>query len=57
VLADEALASGAKGILFASTLASRGTNLVVFTEQLAAHDMLQVYGPAGVLPKNQDSWR
>ena len=57
VLADEALAAGAKGILFASTLAAGGTNLVVFNGQLTAEDMLQVYDPAGALPKNQDSWR
>lgn len=57
VLADEALAAGAKGILFASTLAAGGTNLVVFNGQLTADDMLQVYDPAGALPKNQDSWR
>ena len=57
VLADEALAAGAKGILFASTLAAGGTNLVVFNGQLTADDMLQVYDPTGALPKNQDSWR
>jgi len=57
VLADEALAAGAKGILFASTLAAGGTNLVVFNGQLTADDMLQVYDPAGSLPRNQDSWR
>lgn len=57
VLADEALAAGATGILFASTLAAGGTNLVVFNGQLTADDMLQVYDPAGSLPKNQDSWR
>lgn len=57
VLADEALAAGAKGILFASTLAAGGTNLVVFNGQLTAGDMLQVYDPSGALPENQDSWR
>lgn len=57
VLADEALAVGAKGVLFASTLATGGTNLVVFNEQLKAGDTLQVYDPTGALPRNQDSWR
>jgi RES domain-containing protein len=57
VLADETLAIGAKGILFESRLAAGGTNLVVFSENLAADDTLQVYDPAGALPKNQDSWR
>lgn len=56
VLADEALAAGAKGILFASALAPGGVNLVVFNNALTASDSLQVYDPAGALPKNQDSW-
>ncbi len=57
VLADEALAAGAKGIMFASGLAPRGTNLVIFNDMLSPVDMLQVYDPTGALPKNQDSWR
>ena len=57
VLADEALAAGAKGVLFASKAAPGGLNLVVFNELLTADDTLQVYDPAGALPKNQDSWR
>ncbi len=57
VLADEAIAAGAKGIAFASRLAPDGLNLVVYNDMLATDDMLQVYDPAGDLPKNQDSWR
>jgi RES domain-containing protein len=57
VLADEALAAGAKGVLFASKLGEGGLNLVVYNEMLAADDTLQVYDPTGALPKNQDSWR
>lgn len=57
VLGDDAIAASAKGILFPSRLATGGTNLVVFNEQLTADDTLQVYGPTGALPKNQDSWR
>jgi len=57
VLADEAIAAGAKGILFASRIAAGGTNLVLFNEVLDAGDALTVYDPAGALPKNQDSWR
>ena len=57
VLADEALAAGAKGILFASKLGAGGLNLVVYNDMLAADDTLQVYDPTGALPKNQDSWR
>ncbi len=57
VLGDEAMAAGAKGVSFASTLAPAGTNLVVFNDMLGADDRLEVYDPAGALPKNQDSWR
>ena len=57
MLADETLAIGAKGILFASRLAPGGTNFVIFNDMLSADDTLQVYDPAGALPKNQDSWR
>jgi RES domain-containing protein len=57
VLADEALAAGAKGILFAPGLAPVGANLVIFNDMLSSDDTLQVYEPAGTLPKNRDSWR
>ncbi len=56
MLADEALAAGATGILFASRTAPDGVNLVLYNETLPA-DTLTVYDPAGALPKNQDSWR
>jgi len=55
-LADEALAAGAKGILFASRLAPGGLNLVLYNDALSVDDTLQVHDPAGALPKNQDSW-
>jgi RES domain-containing protein len=57
VLADEAQAAGAKGILFASRLAAGGRNLVVYTDALDAADQVEFFDPAGALPKNQDSWR
>jgi RES domain-containing protein len=57
VLADEALAAGAKGILFGSRIAPGGVNLVLYNEMLGAGDALTVYDPAGALPKNQASWR
>ena len=57
VLADEAIAAAAKGIVFASKLAPSGLNLVVYNDLLAADDTLQVHDPTGALPKNQDSWR
>jgi RES domain-containing protein len=57
VLADEALAAGAKGILFESRIAPGGINLVLYNEMLGPGDGLSVYDPAGALPKNDDSWR
>ena len=56
VLADEAIAAGAKGILFVSKLAPSGLNLVIYNDMLTTDDTLQVYDPTGALPKNQDSW-
>lgn len=56
VLADEAIAAGAKGILFGSRLSPRGVNLVLYTELLESSDILEVYDPARALPKNQESW-
>ena len=55
-LADQAMAEGAKGIAFASTLMPGGFNLVVYTGMLDADDLLQVHDPNGMLPRNQDSW-
>ena len=57
VLADDAIAAGAKGILFASRLVAGGRNLVVYNEMLQAADLLEVCDPGGALPRNQDSWR
>jgi len=57
VLADEAIALGAKALAFGSKLVAGGTNLVVYTDMLGADDVLDVYDPAGALPRNQDSWR
>lgn len=55
-LGDEAIAAGAKGILFRSTQAAGGTNLVLFVDQLGEGDRLDVNDPAGALPRNQVSW-
>lgn len=55
VLADEAIAAGAKGILFPSRL-SAGINLVLYTELLGQADAIEAHDPTGALPKNQDSW-
>ena len=57
VLADEVIAEGAAGLLFRSTVASGGTNLAVFVDSMGGADKLEVYDPAGALPKSQDSWR
>ncbi len=56
VLGDEAIASGAKGILFRSTQAAGGTNLVLFVDQLGEGDRVDVHDPAGALPRDQASW-
>jgi RES domain-containing protein len=56
-LGDEAIAAGAKGILFMSIMNPGGRNLVLFTNRLNADDQIQVFDPDGVLPKNQDSWK
>lgn len=57
VLGDEAIAAGAKGIVFPSATTSGGTNLILFVDALDADDTLTVFDPKGALPKNQDSWR
>jgi RES domain-containing protein len=56
VVGDEAMAAGAKGILFRSRVREGGTNLVIYPEALGAADALTVFDPGGSLPKNQDSW-
>jgi RES domain-containing protein len=57
VLGDEAIAAGAKGILFPSTMAAPGVNLVLYVDRFDADDVIEVFDPSGALPKNQDSWR
>ena len=56
VLGDEAIAAGAKGILFASQARPGGTNLLLYTERLGPGDVVEAYDPAHTLPKNQQSW-
>ncbi len=56
VLADEAIAEGAKGILFPSCFSPEGVNLVLYPDFLKDTDIIEVHDPAGALPKNQDSW-
>ncbi|WP_244103726.1 RES family NAD+ phosphorylase [Burkholderia gladioli] len=56
VLGDEAIAAGAKGVLFRSTQAAGGTNLVLFVDQLGDGDRLDVNDPAGTLPRDHSSW-
>jgi RES domain-containing protein len=57
VLGDEAVAAGAKGILFRSSLTASGVNLALYVDQLDGKDVIEVIDPSGLLPKNQDSWR
>lgn len=56
VIGDEAIAAGAKGVLFPSRLASGGTNLVLFPDGFSKADSLSVFDPTHNLPVNQDSW-
>ena len=55
-LGDEAIRSGAAGLLFPSTHHAGGTNLVVFLANLTDADRLAVHDPDGMLPKDQRSW-
>lgn len=55
-LGDEAISSGARGLLFPSTHLAGGTNLVVFNANLTGGDRLAVHDPDGMLPKDQRSW-
>jgi RES domain-containing protein len=48
--------TGAKGLLFASTLVPGGRNLVIYNHTLEVGDLLEVYDPGKTLPENQDSW-
>ena len=55
-IGDMVIAAGAKGILFPSRLSKNGTNLVLFTQMLAATDRLEVFDPGHALPQSQASW-
>lgn len=57
MLADEALAGRAKGILFGSRIAPGGISLVLLQRDAECHETLTFHHLAGALPKNQDSWR
>lgn len=55
VIGDQALAAGAKGILFNSAITG-DANLVIYTDALTGADVVDVYDPSSALPKNQKSW-
>jgi len=55
-LGDEAIRSGAAGLLFPSTHHAGGSNLVVFSANLTSVDRLAVHDPDDMLPKDQRSW-
>lgn len=57
VVADEAIAQGAQGILFSSVTNPGGTNLVVFVQSLTPSDTVAVFDPGRTLPTDQSSWR
>jgi len=56
VIGDQAIASGAKGILFPSSLIEGGTNLVLYPQTFAVTDLIKVFDPGEALPKNPSSW-
>ncbi|WP_233151250.1 RES family NAD+ phosphorylase [Sphingomonas mollis] len=56
-LGDEAIRSGARGLLFPSTHQAAGTNLVVFSANLTADDLFGVHDPDHMLPRDQRSWQ
>lgn len=56
IIADEAVAAGAKGILFRSHLSAKGVNLVMYVNDLAPTDRLDVHDPQCSLPRDQSSW-
>jgi len=56
LLGDLVIAAKAQAILFPSTKHSGGANIVIFTQTLAATDVLEPFDPRGDLPANQDSW-
>jgi RES domain-containing protein len=56
IIGDEVIATGAKGILFRSRLSPEGVNLVLYVDDLAPADRLEVHDPQGSLPRDQSSW-
>jgi RES domain-containing protein len=54
VIGDQALDTGAKGVLFSSAITG-GANLVIYTDALTGADAINVYDPNNDLPKNQSS--
>ena len=55
-LGDEAISSGARGLLFPSIHHAGGTNLVVFGANLTIDDRLAVHDPDQMLPRDQQLW-
>jgi RES domain-containing protein len=56
IIGDEVVAAGAKGILFRSRLSADGVNLVMYVDDLAPTDRLDVHDPLRSLPRDQSSW-
>ena len=55
-LADAVITAGYRGILFPSTRAPGGTNLVLYPANLSGRDSVEVHDPDGRLPTGQSSW-
>ena len=55
-LSDRLVTQGYRGLLFPSLQHAGGTNLVIFTANLTAADVVRVHDPDGRLPRDQSSW-
>ena len=57
LLADLVRAEGVPGVIFPSMTAPGGHNLVLFLDMLSIRDVLTLQDPAGLLPRDDSSWR
>jgi RES domain-containing protein len=55
-ISDQLITAGFRGLLFPSLRHAGGTNLVIFSANLTAADVVEVHDPEGFLPRDQSSW-
>lgn len=55
-LADAVISAGLRGLMFPSTRAPGGVNLVLYPANFTAGDAVSVHDPDGQLPRDQSSW-